>query len=146
MAGVRVTPEQAQAKWLSRIQASTQQITDGVARVSVAPGQQAAAKSAKWLQNVTASADKWKRNVGAVSLSDWQNLMTTVGIPRISQGAAAKQAKYGSFATQFFAHLNNGLQTINAMPDTQFEDRVAKAVAMMRWNHKFVRSGTSNLT
>lgn len=140
---VRTTPEQAQAKWVQRIGAATQAITDGVNRVQQAPGQKAAAKSQKWLQNTQAAADKWRRNVQAVSLQDWQRLMTDVGIPRIAQGAQAKQAKYGAFAAQFFAHLQAGVSKVEAMPDTTFEERIARSVAMMRHNHGFQRSASS---
>lgn len=140
---VRTTPEQAQAKWVQRIQASSQSIMDGVNRVQVAPGQRAAAKSQKWLQNTQAAADKWRRNVAAVSLQDWQRLMTEVGIPRIADGAQKKQAKYGAFAQQFFAHLQAGVAKIEAMPDTTFEERVQRATAMMRHNRDFKRQPSS---
>lgn len=143
MARVRVTPEQAQAKWVSRIGAASQDVANGVDRVTTAPGQAAAAKVDKWRQNTMAAEDKWRRNVGAVSLEDWRTLMKSVGIPRIAQGAQAKQAKYGNFAAQFFSHLEQGLQQLASMPDTTFEDRVAKAVAMMRHNRNFKRSSGS---
>lgn len=141
--GVRVTPEQAQQKWVSRIGAASTDVANGVDRVTQAPGQLAAAKVDKWRQNTMAAEDKWRRNVGAVSLEDWRTLMKNVGIPRIAQGAQAKQAKYGNFAAQFFAHLNAGLDTINRMPDTTFEERVQRAVAMMRHNRNFKRSSGS---
>lgn len=140
---VRTTPEQAQAKWVQRIGAATQQVTEGVQRVQTAPGQKAAAKQQKWLQNTQAAADKWRRNVAAVSLADWQNLMVNVGIPRIAQGAQAKQAKYGAFAQQFFQHLQAGVSKVEAMPDTTFEERVARAVTMMRHNRDFKRQSAS---
>lgn len=140
---VRTTPEQAQAKWVQRIQAASQSIADGVARVQVAPGQKAAAKSQKWLQNTQAAADKWRRNVAAVSLQDWQRLMTDVGIPRIADGAQKKQAKYGAFAQQFFTHLQAGVAKVEAMPDTTFEERIQRAITMMRHNKTFQRQSSS---
>lgn len=140
---VRVTPDQAQAKWLTRIQGATQDITNGVNNVQVAPGTKAAAQSAKWLQNVTAAQDKWKRNVGAVSLEQWKQYMLNVGVPRVAQGAQAKQAKFGSFAQQFFPHLEQGIAKVQAMPSTTLEDNIQRAVAMMRHNASFKRSGTA---
>lgn len=136
---VRVSPDQASAKWLQRLSGATQQITDGVNRVTTAPGQKAAAQSQKWLQRVTASQDKWKTNVARVSLQDWQNSMTQVGIPRIAQGAQQKQGKFTNFMTSFLPYLQSGVATVDKMPSTTLEDNIARAVAMIRHNASFKR-------
>jgi len=143
MAGVRVNPSQATEKWVSRLSGATQEIAAGVQRVQTAPGMLAAAKYQKWLTAVQEGANKWRRNVAAVSLQDWQHLMTNVGIPRIAQGAQAKKGKFEHFASEFFPHLERGLSTVHAMPDTSFEDRVQRAVAMMRHNRTFRRGGAA---
>jgi hypothetical protein len=135
----RVSPQAGSDKWKTRLSAATQDVTNGVNNVTVAPGQLAAAKQQKWLQGVTGAADKWKRNVQAVSLADWQRMMTTVGIPRIAQGAQAKQSKYTNFAQQFYPFLDANVAKIKQMPDTQLEDRIQRAVAMMRMNSQFQR-------
>lgn len=140
MAGVRVTADQAQQKWLTRLSGAGPDITQGVNNVSVAPGQLAAAQSQKWLTNVTAAADKWKRNVGSVSLEQWRNYMLNVGVPRIAQGAQAKQAKYGAFAQQFFPHLEAGIAKVKGMPSTTLEDNINRAVVMMRHNASFKKT------
>lgn len=138
---VRVTPDQAQTKWVQRLSGATQDIVNGVNAVTVAPGQLAAAQQQKWLQNVQAAADKWKRNVGSVSLEQWRNYMIQVGVPRVAQGANAKQAKYGAFAAQFFPHLEAGIAKVRSMPSTTLDDNINRAVAMMRHNASFKRSG-----
>lgn len=140
---VRLTPDQAAAKWTTRLSASTQDIQQGVQRVQTAPGMLAAQKFQKWITGVQESANKWRRNVAAVSLDSWQASMINIGIPRVSQGAQAKQGKYTAFATQFFPHLERGIAQVKAMPDTTFEDRIQRAVAMMRHNRDFQRSGGS---
>jgi len=137
---VRVTPEAAQTKWLNRLSGASQDVINGVNGVSVAPGQLAAAQQQKWLANVQAAADKWKRNTGAVSLEQWRQYMLNVGVPRIAQGAQAKQAKYGNFAAQFFPHLEAGIAKVKSMPSTTLEDNINRAVAMMRHNAQFKRS------
>lgn len=136
---VRVSPQAGSDKWKTRLSASTQDVTNGVNAVTVAPGQLAAAKQQKWLTGVNAAADKWKRNVSNVSLQQWQTMMTTVGIPRIASGAAAKQGKYTAFAAQFYPHLDAGVAKVKAMPDGDIEARIQRAVAMMRHNAQFVR-------
>lgn len=138
---VRVTADAAQAKWLNRLSGASQDIINGVNGVTTAPGQAAAAQQQKWLQNVQAAADKWKRNVGAVSLEQWRHYMLTVGVPRVAQGAQAKQAKYGAFAQQFFPHLEAGIAKVKSMPSTTLEDNINRAITMMRHNAQFKRSG-----
>jgi len=137
---VRVTADAAQAKWLSRLSGASQDIINGVNGVTVAPGQLAAAQQQKWLQNVQAAADKWKRNTGNVSLEQWRQYMLNVGVPRVAQGAQAKQAKYGAFAQQFFPHLEAGIAKVKSMPSTTLEDNINRAVTMMRHNAQFKRS------
>lgn len=142
MAGVRVSPQDATTKWVNRLSGATQEITAGINRVTEAPGARAAAKKQKWIQAVQASQDKWERNVRAVSLEKWKDLFLKVGVPRIAQGAQAKQSKFTEFANQFFPYLEQGVQKVANMPDTTFEDRIQKAVAMMQHNHAFKRSAS----
>lgn len=137
------TPDQATAKWVSRLSASTPQITTGVNAVTVAPGQLAAAQSAKWLAKVTAAQNKWKARVGSVPLSAWQSSMINVGIPRIAQGAQAKQGKFTTFMSQFLPYLARGQTTVHAMPNVTLEDAINRAVAMIRYNAAFVRPTTT---
>lgn len=139
MPRVRRTPDQATGNWVARIGQSTEQIQQGVNSVTEAPGQKAAAKSAKWLAAVTASQQKWARNVGAVTLDQWRAAMLGIGLQRVAAGAQAKQGKYLAFASEFFPHLERGLQKLEAMPDTSFEDRINKMITMARHNHEFKR-------
>lgn len=138
---LRTTPEAATGKWVNRLSGATAEITAGVDRVQTSPGQLAAQKADKWLAEVQAAAAKWRRNTGAVSLEDWRKLMKDVGIPRIAQGAQAKQSKVLAFQRDFFPHLERGITRVEAMPDTTFEDRIQRAVAMMRHNREYKRGG-----
>lgn len=139
---VKSTPQDATAKWVSRLSGATQEITQGVARVTKSPGQAAADKFNKWVAAMTnpATQQKWRNNVGAVSLADWQTAMTTIGIPRIASGAQAKQGKYQAFAQQFFPFLEAGINQIERMDDTTFEARLQRATAMMTYTHGFKRT------
>lgn len=137
----KVTPEQATQKWVNRLSGATADIQAGIERVAQAPGQAAVAKKDKWRANLQASEDKWTRNTGRVSLDEWKAAARDIGVPRIAQGAQAKQGKWQSFAAEFFPHLERGQAAVKAMPDTSFEQRVQKSVAMMRHNAQFRRSG-----
>lgn len=136
----RVTPEQATAKWVQRLSGSSQQITDGVRGVQVAPGQRAAASADLWLQRVTQSRDKWARRVGSVSLGEWQDAMINVGIPRIASGAQAKQGKVQDFMSQFLPYVDQGVAKVKAMPKGDINASIARAVAMIQHNANFKRS------
>lgn len=138
---VKTTPDQASSKWLSRLSGATQEITNGVNSVTKAPGAAAAAQSQKWLARVTASQQKWATNVGRVSLADWQQAMIQTGIPRVAQGAQAKQQKFTNFMQQFLPYLQAGVNKIDAMPSTTLQDNINRAVAMIQYNAQFKRSG-----
>lgn len=134
-----ITAQQAANKWRDRLVASTQQITDGVNSVSVAPGQKAAAAKQLWLSRVTNAADKWARNTGAVTLEQWKSDMINVGIPRIGTGANAKVGKVESFMTEFLPHVALGVQKIQSMPKGDINMSIARASAMIQHNAGFRR-------
>lgn len=127
-------PNAATAKWVQRMQASSQQITEGVNAVTVAPGVAAAKQVNTWLARVQASAQKWAKNVSAVSLTDWQNAMINVGIGRISAGVTAKQGKYLAFAQNFYPYLAQGQAKVKSMPKVTLQDGINRAIAMIQHN------------
>jgi hypothetical protein len=135
----RVTPQEGTAKWVSRLSGATAEIQAGIQKVQTAPGVQAAQSYQKYQNNVQAAFPKWKNNVQAVSLSQWQQA-ATAGVQRVAQGAQQKQGKYQSFAQQFYPFLDQNVAAVKAMPNATFEDRVQRAVAMMRKNSDFKRS------
>lgn len=138
---VRANSEQATAKWVQNIGQATERITSGVQAVQTAPGAAAAAAHQKWLSRVQAAADKWRQRVGSVSLQDWQQSMINVGIPRIAQGAQAKQGKMKAFMDDFLPYLSQGVARVEGMPSVTLEDNINRAVAMIRHNSQFKRSG-----
>lgn len=140
---VRATPQSATSKWVSNLGAATDRMTAGAQAVQTAPGVLAAQAADKWLQRVTASKAKFAKNVSAVSLASWQNSYINIGIPRVAQGAQAKQGKYQAFAADFFPYLANGVAAIDKMPSTTLQDGIQRAVAMITWNSKYVRGQNS---
>src|SRR6266581_8600640 len=112
----RVSPAEGTTKWVNRLSAATADISSGISKVQEAPGQSAARSASKYQNNVVAAFPKWKRNVAAVSLSDWQQA-AQAGVSRVAQGAQQKQGKYQAFATSFYPHLDNGVAKVKSMPN-----------------------------
>ena len=137
----RLDPTQATAKWASNLSNATQAITTGVQGVTTAPGAAAAAQVNLWLQRIQQSAQKWQKNVGAVSLADWQKSMIDVGIPRIATGVQAKQGKYMSFAEKFYPYLAQGVAKVKAMPKGGLAESIARSTAMIQHNYNYKTRG-----
>lgn len=128
-------PTTIAANWASRLAGSTQRITDGINAVNVAPGVAAARQKDVWLQNTQAAQAKWARNVAAVSLTDWQQMTISKGVPRIAGGAQAAQPKFQSFMSKFLPHVQAGKAQLPARGT--LDQNIQRAVQMMRHNAKF---------
>jgi len=126
--------------WAARLGQSTTKISSGVAGVSVAPGAAAARQADVWAANVAAAKSKWQRNVGSVSLQDWQSAMTTKGIPRIAAGATAAEPKFASFMGQLLPHIQTGLSKLP--PRGNFDQNVARMTQWANHMHSFRMSGS----
>lgn len=137
---VKSTSAQATAKWLANLSAATTRMQAGAMAVQTAPGAAAAAAADKWLAKVTQAKAKFAANVGAVSLQSWQQSYINVGLPRVAQGAQAKQAKVTAFMDTFLPYLQAGAAQIDKMPTNTIEDGIAKATAQIRYNAKFKRN------
>lgn len=136
---VRATSAQATAKWLTGISGAQDRMKSGALAVKDAPGELAAQAADKWLARVTASKNKFIVNSRAVSLQQWQQAYINTGLPRVSQGAQDKQGKYTAAMDAFLPYMQQGLNTIDKMPNNTIEDAVNRAAAMIRWNSKYVR-------
>lgn len=135
----KLTAQEATAKWSERASAATNAYTAGIQRVTENPGQKAAEKQQKWFQAIQASQDKWASRLRELDLGAWKQVATNLGGPRFSQGVQEKKGKYEAFAAAFFPFLQQGQEAVSHMPDTTFEERVQRSVAMMRHNHNFKR-------
>lgn len=136
---VKANAQQATDKWLQNIGTATERMKAGAMNVQVAPGQKAAAAADKWLARVQQSKDKYKNNVGRVSVEQWRQAYIEVGIPRVSQGAQAKKAKYTAAMADFLPYLQQGVAKIDAMPSATLADSINRAIAMIQHNAAYVR-------
>jgi len=121
-------------KWKRRLDSAQTDITNGVNRVTTAPGQQAAAASQRMLQGVTdaVTSGVWGRRVASVSLQDWQNAMIKKGIPRMATGTAQAQATKASKIDTLLSAVDTAAAAARALPKGGIEQSKARANAFMQ--------------
>lgn len=127
----KVSAEQAAQYWQSGMAGAGQKISDGIDRVTVAPGQKAAQKKDKYVAGVTASQDLWARRTAAVDLGSWQSA-AKAGVSRVAEGASRKSGKYSAAVGPVFAHMDSVLSRIDAMPDNTLDQRIQKSSEFQR--------------
>ena len=110
---VKATAAQAAANWGTGFAGASTKYTQGIAAVTVAPGQLAAAQKNAYLANVQASANIWAAKVAAVDLASWKNSASTTGAQRLGSGATKGQPKYQAFANAFIPQLSS---VVNSLP------------------------------
>lgn len=139
---VRTTAAEGYTRWKDHLSAATTQITAGVNAVDQAPTALAAAKQAKMRAGIIEAIDsgKWAAALKAVTLEQWKTRMINVGIPRIAQGADSAQAKVEKFFGELYAYENDLMAKVNAMPDTNLQDRINKMVAWAQGMSKFKKT------
>jgi len=130
----RVNATQYAEKWGRNLKNSTQDIRQGVERVTTAPGAQAAKKSAKYLEGIQRAVANgtWQKNVAAVTLQDWQEKTINKGIGRISAGVDGAQTKQVAMAEKLLAAVDSVKAKVDGMADTTLDDRLNRMVAFAR--------------
>lgn len=128
----RVTAQEAADKWAARTAAASQDYARGIQRVTQAPGAAAAAKKADYIAHVNESADKWARNVGNVSLGDWQQMASTKGAQNLSVGVNAAKNKMASRMQKVLADVDSAVAAIKTMPTTTLDQRINRSVEFQR--------------
>jgi hypothetical protein len=137
---LRVSPQQAADRWETGLGAATQKISEGVDRVTVSPGEKAAAQADVWHQNVTAAKEKFARNSRAVSLEDWR-AQTKAAVGNVATGASRKKGKFTDKITPVFAHMSTVLARVDNMPRGSYEQNKQRAIAMMDGMHGYKSPG-----
>lgn len=137
----KLTGMEAAEKHARRLSAATEDIRQGVNRVTVAPGQLAAAKVDKMRQNLLASIDDgtWATNVAKVTLPEWKADMLEKGVNRIGPGVQAAIPKTAVFFDELFEHQDVIVGEIEHMPDLTLDDNIARATHNMRRMADFKR-------
>jgi hypothetical protein len=137
---LRVSPQQAADRWETGLAGATSKITEGIDRVTVSPGQKAAAQADVWATNVAAAKEKFRRNSQAVDLGTWQNL-TKQAVGNVASGATRKKSIFADKLTPVFAHMSTVLSRVDNMPRGTYEQNKARAIAMMDGMHAYKSPG-----
>lgn len=125
-------------KWKTRTAGATQQVVDGVNRVTEAPTAKAARQKQAWINNTIAKQDKWERNTAAVTLEEWREA-TKQGAQRIAAGVNAKAGKMERFMNEFVPFLEGVQRQVNQTPRGDMETNLARMVQNARLISQFKR-------
>ncbi len=130
----RKSPQASGEKWVRNTKGATQDMRDGIDRVTEAPGAKAAAKQEKMRQGILDAIDsgKWAERVASVPLNEWKDAMLTKGVPRVSAGVEAAAGKVAQFHQQLSDHQDRIDTTLKGMPDLTLEDGINRMVAQVR--------------
>ncbi len=130
----KVNAQQWLEKWGRRLNSAGTDITNGVNKVTEAPGAKAAAAQELMLARLIESiqSGQWAKAVSGVSLGEWKESMIKKAIPRISQGVTSAQAKKGAVIDALLKAVDNAAAEANALPKGSIEDSIARAAAFMR--------------
>lgn len=131
----QLDPNQVAADWANGLASKTDKISRGIDAVTVAPGAAAARQADVWANNTVASKSKFARNVGRVSLPDWQNAAKTKGLARIASGAQAAQPKMAAFLGRFLPYISSAAASLPARGT--YEQNKARMIAMVDKAHAF---------
>lgn len=127
----KLTSAEGAKKWKDRLSGATQDVIDGVNRVTESPMQKSASAEDKWFQNIQKAhtSGKRKRALLNVSLEEWKTKTAQVGAPRIASGASAAEGKVTKFYDKLFPFQDTLQSKIKSMPDVSLSDSVARATA-----------------
>lgn len=135
---IRGNPASITEKWKTRTAGATQQVVEGVRRVTEAPTAKAARQKQAWINNTIAKQDKWERNTAAVTLEEWR-AATEAGAQRIAAGVNAKAGKMERFLQEFLPHVENVQRQVNMTPRGDLETNLTRMVQNARLMSQFRR-------
>lgn len=135
----RTTPAEYAEKWKRRLSGSTEDIRRGIDRVTVAPGERAAAAQDAMLQNITeaVASGRWANRTRAVTLQEWKTAARDKGVGRIASGTQAAESKMAAVAQQLLPAVDAAAAAARAIPKVTIEDSINRAATFMRQMREF---------
>jgi len=135
----KLTPEQYAEKQARNLKNSLPDIRAGIERVSVAPGQAAAAAQGRMKDNLNKAIDdgRWAAKVRGVTLEEWKNAALTKGVDRIAQGIDQARDKQIQMAGRLLAAVDASAAQVRSMPRGTISDSIARMTRFVEDMHKF---------
>ena len=134
----KVNANEYAEKWGRRLKGSTEDIRRGINRVSVAPGEAAAAQIELMKANLMKSLEDgtWERNVRAVGLDEWKDKILNNGLQRIGAGVDAAQSKQVAMAEKLLAAVDASVEVVNRTPRGDLETNISRMTTFAREMNK----------
>ena len=134
----KVNANEYAEKWGRRLKGSTEDIRRGINRVSVAPGEAAAAQIELMKANLMKSLEDgtWERNVRAVGLDEWKDKILNKGLQRIGAGVDAAQNKQVAMAEKLLAAVDASVEVVNRTPRGDLETNISRMTTFAREMNK----------
>ena len=135
-----LSPQAIAQKWADRMNGASTAYTQGVQAFQGNPMQLAAAQVNTWMQRLQAAQGKWVASLNRTPKEVWLQNAVNLGASRLGPGATQAVPKVTSFWTAFLPTLVQATQQVKAMPNATYEQRKARANAMMDALHAFKRT------
>lgn len=114
MAGVKATPQDANAAWKTNFAGATAKYQRGVQAFQGDPTKLAAAAADRWAANVQAAKPTFVAKLQAVPAGYWQSRAATVGANNLAAGATKGADRQLAFMTNFLGQLGQVVQSLPA--------------------------------
>ena len=136
------TPQQAAAKWATRLKGASTEIRQGVEAVTDSPMEKAADNAEKWLNGVQQAyaSGKFANRLRNTPISKWKTNTLDKGIQRIPAGVDNAISDVESFFAELLPFEESLSREIDNMPDVNLEDSINRMTAWARGMAEFQRS------
>lgn len=116
------------------MQGAAQDYTEGVRRVTQAPGERAARNETGYLNGVqeAVSSGKWRENVQRVGLGEWQDAAINKGASRLAAGAQQAQTKVAAAHQRIAPMMDQAAAQVERIPRDTLENRINRSIAWQR--------------
>ena len=130
----RVTADQLVEKWARRLKSSTEDIRQGALRVTKAPSEGAIAAQDRMLAKLTAAImdGTWAASLRRVTLEQWRDALTKVGIGRIAAGVDNAMPEMQDMASRLLSALDAVKAEVERTPRGDLEANITRATTQIR--------------
>jgi len=130
----RLSAEEYATKHANRLKAATEDMRQGIRRVSQAPGAEAVKHAEKLKTNFVKSVDDgtWARKTGEVSLDEWQTAAAGKGVDRVAAGIDAAHDRQVQMAARLLSVVDSAASKVETMPSTTLDDNINRMTTFVR--------------